>query len=357
MMNGLRELIAKSPKLAGKLRVFYIWDPAIPTEEAIEMGDFRDAVLAVLRVDPDRFYPTATPINKAAVSLSGLIALAAFAAQLSVQIGSTGAGGTEPWQIPQTDAAAFFESMGPIVLASLAIQLAHEAGHRVVALRDKFDVGVPNLIPSYQLGLTGTITPLKSPPPTLKSMFDFALAGPLTGYLLSMGMFLYGLTLTMSMDVVQVSSSLPPVPVELLRTSALGGGIIESFMGSGVLDGMADSSLRLHPLAIAGFAGLMSNALALLPMGQTDGGRLSLTMFGRKGTVLIKFATTVVLLLAGLFGLDESRILLLYAVYVSLCQGELETPAQDEVTELDVGRGVLGILSALFVVGTLLPRL
>jgi membrane-associated protease RseP (regulator of RpoE activity) len=99
-------------------------------------------------------------------------------------------------------------------------------------------------------------------------MFDFAIAGPLAGMVVSIFLLYTGLSITASMDMAE-QSQLPALPVLLLHVSALGGGLIESFLGSGVLTTATPetSVLPLHPLAIGGYIGLISNALSLLPVG------------------------------------------------------------------------------------------
>ena len=131
----------------------------------------------------------------------------------------------------------------------------------------QFNIGIPTIIPSVLLGCVGTITPLKSPPPSLKSMFDFGMSGPLVGLLGSFAMLVHGLQMTSMMDMNHIAS-LPSIPTYLLRASTLGGAFIEQFLGSGsLIPDVSSSSLPLHPLAIAGYIGMISNALALLPLG------------------------------------------------------------------------------------------
>lgn len=80
-------------------------------------------------------------------------------------------------------------------------------------------------------------------------------------------------------------------------------------------------------------------------------------MFGRRGAYLASTFSALLLCVAGLFGADESRILLSYTLLTLLWQRELETPARNEVEELDMVRGGVGILAALFVGLTLCPWL
>lgn len=100
-------------------------------------------------------------------------------------------------------------------------------------------------------------------------MFDFAIAGPLAGMVASLFLLYTGLSITISVDMVG-QSQLPALPILFLHTSALGGALIESFLGIGVLTSATPetSVLPLHPFAIAGYIGLISNALSLLPVGR-----------------------------------------------------------------------------------------
>ena len=87
----------------------------------------------------------------------------------------------------------------------------------------------------------------------------------------------------------------------------------------------------------------------------TDGGRISLAMFGRRGAFVVKLFTTLILCLAGVVGLDDVNILLAYVLFVSIWQRELETPSKNEVDELDFTRGLLGISAAIVVGLVLIP--
>ncbi len=99
-------------------------------------------------------------------------------------------------------------------------------------------------------------------------MFDISIAGPLTGLLASLLALVLGSQLTLVND----PSLFPALPLELLRQSSLGGGIINAVLGNNVLGlpggvTAAGMTVVLHPVAIAGFFGLFVNALSLLPVG------------------------------------------------------------------------------------------
>jgi hypothetical protein len=66
-------------------------------------------------------------------------------------------------------------------------------------------------------------------------------------------------------------ATLPALPLDILRQSTLGGAIIDQIITGSlyVPDGAptAGITIPLHPFAIAGYVGLIVNALALLPVG------------------------------------------------------------------------------------------
>jgi hypothetical protein len=87
----------------------------------------------------------------------------------------------------------------------------------------------------------------------------------------------------------------------------------------------------------------------------TDGGRVSTAMFGRSATYLTGSALAILLSIVGLFGADEARILLTYVLFSVIWQSELETPARNEVEEVDLVRGFFGIATGLVVALILVP--
>lgn len=95
--------------------------------------------------------------------------------------------------------------------------------------------------------------------------------------------------------------------------------------------------------------------LYVLPNQDTDGGRVAVAMFGRRGAYVVKTFTTLLLCVSGLFGLDQANIFLTYALFTAIWQRELETPTRNEADELDFARGLVGIFAALLVGLTLIP--
>lgn len=160
----------------------------------------------------------------------------------------------------------------PLFATFIGIQLIHELGHLVVAGANGIQTTSPTFVPSILTGVTSTVTTFKSPPKNKASMFDFSVAGPVAGMLASLLAIAVGVQLTTISD----PSLFPALPLEILRQSTLGGGIIEMGLGNGALSvpvgalgtsAVAGMTVPLHPIAIAGYISLIVNALAILPIG------------------------------------------------------------------------------------------
>lgn len=247
------------------------------------------------------------------------------------------------------------ESLAPLLISILLPLLAHEIAHQVIASKDKFKIGFPTIVPSPQIGIQGLITPIKTPPKNLKSLFDFAIAGPLIGIFLSIAFIYAGLEKQVFMDVA-AQAQLPAVPMGIAKASSLGGGMIEWLLGDGILRSSDPSVLiRLHPYAVGGIIGIFINALSLLPIGNTDGGRVSTSLFGRGYARIISVGIIWSLLFCGVLGNKQFDLLFYYAFFTSLYQKEMEIPCRNEVDVIDDFRAMVAFGSAVLVALVLLP--
>ena len=173
----------------------------------------------------------------------------------------------------------------------LAILLAHEMGHFLLAKCHGVDATWPFFIPAPLLSLIGTlgaVMKLRAMPRTRRALLDIAVAGPLAGFAVTLPVLAVGLWLS------------PLLPEEPLMRHWTLAHALESYFTTGHWIAMKDSfqfdlgeplgmrlmqrlvlgvppagqSLALHPVAIAGWFGLLLTALNLLPCGQLDGGHL-----------------------------------------------------------------------------------
>lgn len=164
------------------------------------------------------------------------------------------------------------------------------------------------------------------------------------GVLTSLICLLYGMQMTLLADP-ETLKFFPAMSVGDLKLSTLGVGIIDYFFGgSGIITSQDPSNMiSLHPFAVAGFAGLVIQALELIPLGSTDGGRMSQAIFGRSGHLVVGGGAWVALLLATLF-VDQSGDILLIAWAVNnIAQNDMEIPCRDEVTSVDLFRSAAAL--------------
>lgn len=93
-------------------------------------------------------------------------------------------------------------------------------------------------------------------------------------------------------------------------------------MGTGI-----DGKLQVHPILIAGWAGLFTQAFNLLPLGRLDGGRMVQAAFGKSS-----LQWTSVLSYMGLaLGVIGSTLSLPFGLFVLLAQRSPERFVQDQV--------------------------
>ena len=251
-----------------------------------------------------------------------------------------------------------------LLLPLFSIQLCHELGHQAVAawhnsqqqaatvIGNKeetqssskslaVETAWPTLLPCLGIPpILCSLTRLRRPVPNLQVLFDFALAGPLVGSTVSMAWLVWGLELTNTASP-QLASLFPTLSVNTLLTSTLGGTVVDSALAAGFIttQDALSAYIPLHPFAIAGFVGLLMNALELLPLGATDGGRVALSVLGRRGHAIVSGLVWLVLIVSSLVVPRADALVGAWAVY-SACHMDGELPCRDEVTPLDPVRAI-----------------
>ncbi|GAB2235459.1 hypothetical protein Droror1_Dr00025884 [Drosera rotundifolia] len=239
----------------------------------------------------------------------------------------------------------FVESALPLSYGVLGVQLFHEIGHLLTAFPRKVKLSIPYFIPNITLGSFGAITQFKSLLPDRKAKVDISLAGPLAGAALSFSMFVVGLLLSTNPAAV---GDIVQVPSMLFQGSLLLGLISRAVLGYASLHA---STVSIHPLVIAGWCGLTTSALNLLPVGCLDGGRAVQGAFG-KNALLASGLTTYVLLGLGVLG---GPLSLPWALYTLICQRIPEKACLNDVSDVGTLRKAGVVASIVLVFMTLLP--
>lgn len=246
----------------------------------------------------------------------------------------------------------------------LGILLAHEFGHYLAARYHKTAVTLPYFIP-FPLSLLGTMgafIQLKAPPKNKRILHDIGLAGPLAGLVVAIPVLLVGLALSpveMIDPVIPQGSAfilegnsvfylfakyvihgqLLPAPQSYEGLSPLLYWVRYIFTGHPLPLGGQD--VMMHPMAWAGWAGLLVTALNLIPAGQLDGGHALYVLFGSKARRLLP----VILISLTLLGMVWSGWWLWVALIFFL--GQRHAEPLDQITRLDSRRKAIAILSLL----------
>jgi hypothetical protein len=233
------------------------------------------------------------------------------------------------------------------VLLPLAVILAsHEIGHFLIAKNENITTssGFPTLLPFPSgLPLLGSLTRISSSPRNKTALFDFAFLGPLLGFVSSFIFLGIGLVATQATLGTDAAQYLPALPVSVLKLSTLGGTIVDNFFGGGgyIIGQDPSETVSLHPYAIAGFCGMMINALEMIPLGSTDGGRLSQSLFGREGHSIVGGSAWLAIFVS-FFNMGESQGSALMAAWIvaSITQNDMEVPARDETDDVNLPRSL-----------------
>ncbi len=222
----------------------------------------------------------------------------------------------------------------PFTLAIMAVLGSHEMAHYVIARYHGMEASLPYFIPFPAfIGTIGAVIRYKGPLPSRKALFDIGIAGPLAGLLLSVAVTFVGFNLKLPSskhlpDFLMFNIGLPPLFVFIQNLAGAKGG-------------------NLHPVAFAGWVGMLVTLLNLLPAGQLDGGHMLRAMLGKKAEKIFVLMPCI-LLLVGLYVIcwlrEDGLIWIFWAVllWAFAAMGH-SSPLNDEV-ELDRKRIIIGIV-------------
>ncbi len=226
--------------------------------------------------------------------------------------------------------------------ASLLLVLGfHELGHYLTARAYGVQVSLPYFVPLPlpPMGTMGAIIRMRSPIPNRKVLFDIGIAGPLLGLFLAVPVLVFGLVL---------SPVKPPSGLVLQEGNSLAYLFLKWLVKGPIPEG---SDVILHPVALAGWLGLFVTALNLMPLSQLDGGHIAYALLGRGHRKIVWLFLAA---LAVLYLLTQWQGWLVW-VALSVGLGLRHPPPLDDVTPLDPGRRVLGVLAMLLLVVLITP--
>ncbi len=232
----------------------------------------------------------------------------------------------------------------PFSLSLLSILLSHELGHYFAGRFHRVPVSLPYFVPlpipdflGNILGTMGAVIRMKGAVHNRRVMLDIGAAGPIAGMLVAIPILVLGLSM----------SELKAIPLHepsLLEGNSLIYGLIKYIMfGRWLPSGGMD--VFIHPVAFAGWAGLLVTSFNLIPTGQLDGGHVLHSLVGDRAR---RLTWPIILILAAL-GLLVWQGWLLWATLVFLF-GQRHPGPLDSVTSLDIRRKIIAVaVLAVFV--------
>ncbi len=227
----------------------------------------------------------------------------------------------------------------PYSLTLMLILGAHELGHYFAARFHGVNVTLPFFIPvPFALGTFGAFISMKSLPPNRRALFDVAVAGPIAGLVFAIPALWIGLERSHVVEAGSQSASTIMHHGTEIGSSVLFAAIAKLSLGDALAQG---HQLQLHPLAFAGWLGLLVTALNLMPIGQLDGGRIADALFGIRQSATIGSIALFALFFLGLFVWSG---LLMWALIAFLLAGQKGIASQNDLVPIGSGRFTLGIV-------------
>ncbi len=266
----------------------------------------------------------------------------------------------------------FMKSTGggvAFAVSLLAILLAHEFGHYLAGRYHKTAVTLPYFIPfPLNFGTLGAFIQLKEPPKNRRILLDIGIAGPIAGLVVAIPVVILGLSLS------QVS----PIPTHLPQGQIFEGNSILYLLSKFLVFGkllpepgsygnlppllywiryfftgqpvpLGGMDVMLHPVAWAGWIGLLVTALNLIPAGQLDGGHVLYVLLGKRASTLLP----VILIALALLGLVWPGWWL-WAFLIFLL-GRSHAEPLDQITALDPQRQAVAVLGLIIFILVFTP--
>lgn len=177
----------------------------------------------------------------------------------------------------------------------MGILLTHEMGHYVMARRNQVNASLPYFIPMpfMLFGTLGAVIIMKGRIRSRNALMEVGAAGPLAGLAVALPVILIGLSL----------SKVAPIPEAAIIEGQSLLYIFLKWIAVGTIPEGQD--VMLHPMAWAGWIGLLVTMLNLLPIGQLDGGHIFYALFGDLHLKVSKLILTGVFLLGlGVMGVS-----------------------------------------------------
>ena len=180
----------------------------------------------------------------------------------------------------------------PFSVTLMLILGTHEFGHYYFAQKHNVDATFPYFIPAppflFLIGTFGAFIKIRSVITDRSALLQIGAAGPIAGFVVAIPSLFVGLKLS---NVFDKSANFGGI--------TLGDSLLMKAMIWITHPGLNENQdVLLHPIAFAGWIGLLVTMLNLLPVGQLDGGHISYAMFGKKQNYIARLSLIALVFLS-----------------------------------------------------------
>ena len=280
----------------------------------------------------------------------------------------------------------------PFAVSLLSILLAHEFGHYFAGRYHKTAVSLPYFLPLPfpPLGTLGAFIQMKERPKNTRILFDIGIAGPLAGLVVAIPVLFLGLLLS-KVEPIQPATFVKSASQADVCANTVSLGQTYTCAGDNSMEGnsvlylalkflvkgqllpaptrynvppllywlryvftgapipIGGLDVMLHPVALAGWAGLLVTFMNLIPAGQLDGGHVIYSVFGRRVSRILP----IILVVTALMGFFWPGWWLWAVIIFFLGRGHAEP--LDQITALDPRRRAVAVLMLVIFLLVLTP--
>ena len=220
---------------------------------------------------------------------------------------------------------------------------AHEFGHYWASRRNGVRSTLPYFIPAPPIFIAGTFgafIQIKQVIPNRKVLMEIGCAGPIAGFVIALPVLVYGLSLShvsplLGIEGVNFGNSL------ILNVCAE--------LTLGVDPQSPDFNIHLHPIAFAGWIGMLVTSLNLIPIGQLDGGHIVFALSPKQHKLMGR------LFFVALFPLGYFWTGWFFWALMIVLVGFKTVPLSDDTEELGTLHKLLGVVSIVIFLVTFIP--
>ena len=228
-------------------------------------------------------------------------------------------------------------------LPLMTILFVHEMGHYYISKKHNISaslpyfIPIPPIMPFFNIGTFGALIQSRDPMPDKKALFDVGIAGPLAGFLVALPITVIGIAISEILFSPEIVSG----------ETVFGTSYLFLFLGHLIhnIPYGTEFAMNMHPIAFAGWVGLLITSINLLPAGQLDGGHIFRSVLGEKQ----KYAGWIAVIIMFFTGW------LVFAFIIIFMMGMLHPPPLNDYTKLDIKRKILFFVAVIILIICFIP--